>query len=181
MIKLKLIFWSILNFCSFRIIIYIPFEFIICVDKDCDERSVMATLRKNKTHHISHLFTFNPDFFLSLFFFSCSPSSFRAKMPIDLYYMPLSTPCRAVMLTAKAIGVDLNLKPIDVAAGEHMKPEFVALNPQHCIPTLVDGDLKLWERCVCEMVSGSWVWFLGLVSVSDRCVWFLCIWSDDSY
>lgn len=28
----------------------------------------MATLRKNKTHHISHLFTFNPDFFsLSLF------------------------------------------------------------------------------------------------------------------
>lgn len=75
-------------------------------------------------------------------------------MPIDLYYMPLSAPCRSVMLTAKAVGVELNLKLLNLPAGEHMKPEFVAINPQHCIPTLVDGNLKLWERCVCEKRPG---------------------------
>ncbi|TMW40689.1 hypothetical protein DOY81_014231 [Sarcophaga bullata] len=64
---------------------------------------------------------------------------------MDFYYLPLSAPCRAVMMTAKAIGVELNKKLLDLFAGEHMKPEFLKLNPQHCIPTLVDGDLALWE------------------------------------
>lgn len=69
-------------------------------------------------------------------------------MPLDLYYHPMSPPCRAVMLTARAMGVDLNLKKLDVLGGEHLKPEFVAINPQHTIPTLVDGNLRLWERWV---------------------------------
>ena len=60
--------------------------------------------------------------------------------------MPLSAPCRSGMLTAKAVGVDLNMKSIDLFAGDQNKPEFVAINPQHCVPTLVDGDFTLWER-----------------------------------
>lgn len=71
-------------------------------------------------------------------------------MPVDLYYHPFSPPSRAVVLMAKAVGVDLNLKKIDILAGEHMKPEFLAINPQHTIPTLVDGHVKLWERYVCS-------------------------------
>lgn len=62
------------------------------------------------------------------------------------YYMHISPPCRGTMLTAKALGIDLNLKSVDLFAEEQMKPEFVAINPQHCLPTLVDGDLTLWER-----------------------------------
>ena len=65
---------------------------------------------------------------------------------MDFYYMDVSPPCRAVKLTAAALGLSLNLKPLDLMAGDHMKPEFVAINPQHCVPTLVDGDLTLWER-----------------------------------
>ena len=45
-------------------------------------------------------------------------------MSVDLYYTPSSSPCRAVLLTAEAIGFPLNLKEIDLFAGEHMKPEF---------------------------------------------------------
>ena len=65
---------------------------------------------------------------------------------MDYYYLALSAPCRGPMLTAKALGIELNLKILDVLVGEQNKPEFLAINPQHCVPTLVDGDLKLWER-----------------------------------
>jgi glutathione S-transferase len=44
---------------------------------------------------------------------------------MDLYYCEASAPCRAVLLTAKALGIELNLKYIDVMAGEHLKPDFV--------------------------------------------------------
>jgi len=72
-------------------------------------------------------------------------------MPMDFYYMALSAPCRSGMLTAKALGIELNLKPLDLMAGEQMKPEFVAINPQHTVPTLVDGDHALWEsRAICS-------------------------------
>jgi glutathione S-transferase len=46
-------------------------------------------------------------------------------MTIDLYYLPQSSPCRAVMLTANAVGVQLNLKYLDLLKGEHMTPQFL--------------------------------------------------------
>jgi len=64
---------------------------------------------------------------------------------MDLYHMPLSAPCRGTRLTAAALEVPLNLKHLDLLKGEQMAEEFLAINPQHCVPTLVDGDLTLWE------------------------------------
>jgi len=47
-------------------------------------------------------------------------------MPVDFYYLPQSPPCRTVMLLAKALGVHLNLRIMNVATGEHMNsPEFL--------------------------------------------------------
>jgi glutathione S-transferase len=46
-------------------------------------------------------------------------------MTIDLYYLPESTPCRAVLLTANAVGLQLNLKCLDLFKGEHMTPQFL--------------------------------------------------------
>ena len=67
-------------------------------------------------------------------------------MSPTLYYMAMSPPCRSVRLTAKALGLELELKLVDLMKGENLTPEFLALNPQHSIPTLVDGDVILWER-----------------------------------
>ncbi|EGI57924.1 Glutathione S-transferase 1-1, partial [Acromyrmex echinatior] len=68
------------------------------------------------------------------------------KMPIDLYQLTGSPPCRAVLLTAAAVGVDLNVKNVDLSAGEHLKSEFIkSVNPQHTVPTLDDDGLYLCE------------------------------------
>lgn len=49
-------------------------------------------------------------------------------MVLDFYYIPGSAPCRAVLMTAKAVGVELNLKLTNLMAGDHLKPEFVAVS-----------------------------------------------------
>ena len=66
-------------------------------------------------------------------------------MPIDLYYMVESPPCRTVLMVANRLNIELNLKTLDLSKGEHLNPEFVELNPFHCVPTIVDEDLVLWE------------------------------------
>lgn len=49
-------------------------------------------------------------------------------MTIDFYYLPGSAPCRSVLMTAKAVGVELNLKLVDLMSGEHLKPEFIKVS-----------------------------------------------------
>ncbi|XP_033167570.1 glutathione S-transferase 1-1 [Drosophila mauritiana] len=64
---------------------------------------------------------------------------------LDFYYMLYSAPCRSILMTARALGLELNKKQVDLDAGEHLKPEFVKINPQHTIPTLVDDGFAIWE------------------------------------
>lgn len=64
---------------------------------------------------------------------------------MDLYYSPLASTSRAILMTGKALGLEFNLKEINVAKEEQLKPEFVKINPQHTIPTLVDNGFTLWE------------------------------------
>jgi glutathione S-transferase len=35
--------------------------------------------------------------------------------------------------------------PLDMQAGEHLKPEFLAINPMGKVPAIADGDFYLWE------------------------------------
>lgn len=39
--------------------------------------------------------------------------------------MPMSAPCRAVRMTAAAVGCELNLKFLDLMAGEQNAPSFL--------------------------------------------------------
>ncbi|ALC46044.1 maker183 [Drosophila busckii] len=65
---------------------------------------------------------------------------------MDLYAMPASAPCRSVIMLAEALGIKFNLKVINTMEGEQLKPEYLKINPQHTIPTIVEEDgFTLWE------------------------------------
>nr|WJR88236.1 glutathione S-transferase delta 3 [Agrotis ipsilon] len=66
-------------------------------------------------------------------------------MSLALYYTPGSAPCRLVLLVAAALNIQLDLNLMDLRAGDQFKPDFLKLNPQHTVPTLVDGDFSVWE------------------------------------
>jgi len=69
---------------------------------------------------------------------------------MDLYHTDGSAPCRSVRLTAKMVGVELNLKELNLRMGENMTPEFIKINPQHNVPTLVDDGFVMNEsRAIC--------------------------------
>lgn len=47
---------------------------------------------------------------------------------IILYYLSLSPPVRSVLLTAKALGIELELRNLNLLEGEHLKPEFTKVS-----------------------------------------------------
>lgn len=46
-------------------------------------------------------------------------------MAPTLYYIHTSPPCRAVLLAAKALDVELDLKLVNLRKREHYTPEFL--------------------------------------------------------
>nr|QII57462.1 glutathione-S transferase epsilon3 [Xenocatantops brachycerus] len=66
-------------------------------------------------------------------------------MPITLYYYPASPGPRFVLATAKAIGVDIDVKLVDLLAKEHLKEEYLKINPEHTIPALDDNGFIIWD------------------------------------
>jgi len=43
------------------------------------------------------------------------------------------------------LGLEYEQIEVSLKEGEHKKPDYLALNPNGRVPTLVDGDLTLWE------------------------------------
>ncbi|XP_044270681.1 glutathione S-transferase 1-like [Tribolium madens] len=67
-------------------------------------------------------------------------------MAPTLYMLPASPPCRAVVMTAKALGVEFIEKGIYFFRDDNVKTEFCKINPQHTIPTFVDEDgFVFWD------------------------------------
>nr|QFN66798.1 glutathione S-transferase [Propylea japonica]QKI86659.1 carboxylesterase [Propylea japonica] len=66
-------------------------------------------------------------------------------MPIKLFYNEMSPSCRAVLLTARALAVDLELEKVNIYAKEQIDENLIRLNPDHTIPTLVDNDVVIWD------------------------------------
>jgi len=66
-------------------------------------------------------------------------------MTIELYVFPPSPRAFKVMALANHLGLDCELRMIDLRKGEQKTPQYAALNPNMRMPTLKDGDLVLWE------------------------------------
>lgn len=49
-------------------------------------------------------------------------------MPVRLFYAIESPPCRAVLIAAEAIGLQLELKKIDLSKGEHKTEEYIKVH-----------------------------------------------------
>lgn len=66
-------------------------------------------------------------------------------MAIKLHVFPVSPRAFKVLFAAHQLGVDYELKFINLFKGEQNSPEFRALNPSGRMPVLEDGDYVLWE------------------------------------
>jgi len=64
---------------------------------------------------------------------------------MKLYYHPVSTTSRPVVLFAAEAGIPLDLQVVDLFTGEQYKPPFEAINPSHQVPVLEDSDFRLTE------------------------------------
>jgi len=64
---------------------------------------------------------------------------------MQLYDATLSGNAYKVRLLAALAGIDLELVPVDLAAGESRTEAFLALNPRGQIPVLVDGETVVWD------------------------------------
>ena len=61
-----------------------------------------------------------------------------------IYWIKAQAP-RRVLALVKHLGVNAEFVEVDMMAGGFKMPDYVALNPNMKAPTLVDGDLVLWE------------------------------------
>lgn len=62
---------------------------------------------------------------------------------MKLYYHPLSGHAHRALLFLSLIGAPIELVHVDLAAGAHKRPEFLALNRFGQVPVLVDGDVVI--------------------------------------
>lgn len=72
---------------------------------------------------------------------------------ITLYHAPQTRSVRPRWMLEE-LGVPYDVRRLNLAAGDQKKPDYLALNPNGTIPTLVDGDLVLWESAaICQYLA----------------------------
>jgi glutathione S-transferase len=66
-------------------------------------------------------------------------------MSIELYVFPPSPRAFKVLVVANHLGLDYELRYLDMRNGAHKSPGYAAMNPNMRMPTMKDGDYVLWE------------------------------------
>ena len=64
---------------------------------------------------------------------------------MKLYYHPVSTTSRPVLLLAADEGIALDHEVVDLFTGAHLQPAFASINPSQQVPVLEDGEFRLSE------------------------------------
>lgn len=80
---------------------------------------------------------------------------------MKLYYSDVLAPRKTCALI-KYLKLPVEFAYLQLDKGEHKKPDYLALNPNGRVPTLVDGDKVLWEAdailCYLAKHAGSDLW-----------------------
>ena len=63
---------------------------------------------------------------------------------IKLYTAPTPNG-KKISIALEELGLDYEVRRIDTGAGEQKEDWFLAINPNHKIPAIHDGDLAIWE------------------------------------
>lgn len=76
-------------------------------------------------------------------------------MTLTLYYAAGSIPSRACLLLIRTLKLEVEVKNVNLAAGEQFNPDFLKLNPLHKVPVLVDDGFVLTEgrAILCYLVN----------------------------
>jgi glutathione S-transferase len=69
---------------------------------------------------------------------------YREETMMKLYGFGPTRSLRAVW-GLKELGAEFEFIPVNLQAGEHTRPDFLALNPAGKVPVLIDGDLVITE------------------------------------
>jgi glutathione S-transferase len=78
-------------------------------------------------------------------------------LALTLYYGSGSPFAWRVQLALEHKALPYDLKVLSFSAGDTRKPEFLALNPRHQVPVLVDGDFTLYEsNAIVEYVEEAY-------------------------
>lgn len=64
---------------------------------------------------------------------------------MKLYFHPVSTTSRPILLFAADHGIQLEHQVVDLFTGENTQPTYSAINPCQAVPLLEDGDFRLSE------------------------------------
>jgi glutathione S-transferase len=83
----------------------------------------------------------------------------------------ISSRTRRVLWTLEEAGLSYVLHPIDLRKGEHRSEMFRKLNPNARVPTLVDGDLVLFESAAIAMHIAAKVPGSGLMPARGTGDW----------
>jgi glutathione S-transferase len=78
---------------------------------------------------------------------------------MQLYCDPAATTGRPLLMLIAELGLDVEVRPVSLMAGEHRTPDFLALNPSGQVPVLLDGPFRLTE-------SGAILRYLALLAPS---------------
>jgi glutathione S-transferase len=66
-------------------------------------------------------------------------------MSLRLHVFPPSPRAFKVLVVAHHLGIDYQFVPCDLTKGEQKSAAYTAINPNQRMPSLEDGDLRLWE------------------------------------
>lgn len=97
---------------------------------------------------------------------------------MKLYAFPASSRVVAINALIDHLGLACDRIPVDLRRGDQLAADYVALNPNHKVPTLVDGDFVLWEgNAILSYLAAqrpqSGLWPSGLRAQADVLRWLV--------